>query len=67
VALVDHAERLDGAGGAVLRVGLVAVQPVDVDAGDVDVGTAVDDPVRKRAAEAAAGEDADRVQPGATK
>ena len=64
VALVDHAERLDRPGGAVLRVGLVAVQPVDVDAGDVDVRAAVDDPVRQGAAEPAAGEDADRVQPG---
>ena len=32
-------------------------------AGDVDVGPAVDDPVRHHAAEAAAGEDADRVEP----
>ena len=37
VALVDHAERLDGALAAVLRVGLVGVQAVDVEAGDVDV------------------------------
>ena len=64
VALVDHAERLDGARAAVLGVGLVAVQAVDVDAGDVDVGAAVDDPVRQHAAEAAAGEDADRVEAG---
>ena len=64
VALVDHAERLDGARAAVLGVRLVAVQAVDVAAGDVDVGSAVDDPVREHAAEAAAGEDADRVEPG---
>ena len=43
---------------------LVAVQPVDVEAGDVDVGAALDDPVRERPAQAAAGEDADGVQPG---
>jgi hypothetical protein len=41
VALVDHAERLDGARAAVLGVGLVGVQAVDVEAGDVDVGAAV--------------------------
>ena len=52
VALVDHAERLDGARAAVLGVRLVGVQPVDVHAGDVDVGAAVDDPVREHAAPA---------------
>ena len=63
VALVDHAERLDGALAAILRIGLVLVQAVDVDAGHIGVGRAVDDPVRKQAADAAAGEDADRIQP----
>ena len=63
VALVDHAERLDRARAAVLGVRLVGVQAIDVEAGDVDVGPAVDDPVREHAAEAAAGEDADRVEP----
>ena len=64
VALVHLPERLHRAGPAVLRVGLVAMQPVDVQAGDVDVGAPGDDPVRQRPAESAAGQDADRVQPG---
>ena len=62
VRRVDHAERLDSAGRPVLRIGLVGVQPVDVHPGDVDVRAAVGDPVRHDAADAAAGQDADRVQ-----
>ena len=62
VALVDHAERLHRARAAVLGVRLVGMQAIDVEAGDVDVGTAVDDPVREHATETAAGEDADRVE-----
>ena len=57
-------ERLDRARAPVLGIRLVAVQAIDVEAGDVDVGPAVDDPVREHAAEAAAGEDADRVEAG---
>ena len=64
VGLVHHAERLDRACGAVLRRRLVGVQSVDVHAGDIDVGEAVDDPRRDRAADAAAREDADRVESG---
>ena len=41
MALIDHAERLDGARAAVLGVRLVRVQAIDVDVADVDVGTAV--------------------------
>ena len=61
---IDHAERLDRAGGPVLRIGLIGVQPVDVHAGDVDVRPAIDDPVRDDAADAAAGQDADGVEAG---
>ncbi len=64
VALVDHPERLDRARGPVLGVRLVAVQPIDVEAGDVDVGLAGQDPVRQHPAHAATGEDADRVHAG---
>ena len=64
MALVDHAERFDRARSPVLRVRLVRQHAVDVHAGDVDVRQAVHDPVRHDAAEAAAGEDADRVQSG---
>ncbi len=64
VAAVDHAERLDGARAPVLGVGLVAVQPVDVDAGDVGLRVAGQDPVRQQPADAAAGQDADRIEPG---
>ena len=48
----------------VLRVGLVGLQAVDVHSGDVDVGSAGHNPVRERTPEPAAGEDADRVEPG---
>ena len=64
VRLVDHAERLDGALGPVPRVELVVLHAIDVEAGDVDVGPAVDDPLRHDAAHATAGEDADRVHAG---
>ena len=64
VALVDHPQRLHRARAAVLGVGLVGLKPVDVEPGDVDVGAAVDDPVRHHASEASAREDADGVQPG---
>ncbi len=64
MALVNHAQRLDRAGAAVLGVGLVGLQAGRVHAGDIGAGVAVDDPVRHQPAEAAAGEDADRVQAG---
>ncbi len=64
VALVHHPERLDRARASVLGVGLVRLQPRRVHAGDVGAGVAVDDPVRDQPAEPAAGEDADRVEPG---
>ena len=64
VGLVHQAQRLDRASRPVLRIGLVAVQPVDVDGRHVDVGPAVGDPVRDHPADSAAGQDPDRVQPG---
>ena len=64
MALVNHAERLDRACAAVVRVGLVGQHAVDVHAGHVDVGQAIDDPVRHHATEPAARENADRVEAG---
>ena len=64
MGLVHQAQRLDRAGRPVLGVDLVAVQPVDVDAGHVHVRAAVSDPLRNHPADPAAGQDADRVQPG---
>ena len=64
VALVDHSQALDGARRPVARRGLVGVQAVDVHPGDVDVRRSRGDPVRDRPTPPAAGEDADRVQPG---
>ncbi len=58
---VHRAEDLGGARGAVGVVGLPRAEPVDVEAGDVDVGPAGGDPVGQHPAEAAGGEDADRV------
>ena len=63
MALVDEAQGLDGALAAILGIGLIGVQPVDVEGGHVHVGRAVDDPVGEQAADAAAGEDADGVEP----
>src|SRR6266545_4192340 len=62
--LAPRAERLAGTGRPVLRVALVPVQPVDVEPGHVDVGPPVQDPAGERLPDPAAGQDADRVQPG---
>src|SRR5262249_47350313 len=43
---------------------LVPVESIDVDTGDVDVRSAVDDPLRYRASNATAGQDANGVQAG---
>ena len=64
VGRIDQAKRFHRARRPVLRVGLVAVQPVDVDAGHVDVGAALRDPLRDDPADPSAGQDPDRVQPG---
>ena len=64
VALVHHPQRLDGTGAAVLGGGLVRLGAGDVEAGDVDLRVAAHDPLGHHPAEAATGEDADRVQPG---
>ena len=61
---VHPAEALDRAGRAVLRVALVGLQPVDVEARHIDRRVTRGDPLRDRAAHPAAGEDADRVEPG---
>ena len=62
MAEVDEAEGLHRARAAVLRVGLVGVEPVDVEAGHVHVRAPGRDSVRRHAAEPAAREDADGVQ-----
>ncbi len=64
VAPVDRAQGLRRPLPQVLGFGLIGMQPVEVDAGDVDVRGAFDDPVRQGATDPAAGEDSDRVQPG---
>ena len=64
MALVDHAERFDGARASIVGIRLVRQHAIDVHCRDVDVRQPVDDPVRHHAAETAAGEDADRVQAG---
>ena len=64
VALVDHAQRFDRAAAPVFRIRLVDMQAIDVEARDIDIGRAGGDPLRHDAAEAAAGEDADRIEPG---
>ncbi len=58
---VHRAEDLGGARGPVGVVGLPRAEPVDVEAGDVDVRPTGRDPVREHPPEAAGGEDADRV------
>ena len=47
-----------------VSLGLVRAEPVDVEAGDVDVGLAVDDPLRDDPAEAAGRQHADGVHAG---
>ena len=61
---VDHAERLDGPLPPVLGIGLIGVESVDVDAGDVGVRTTVEDPTGDQASESAGGEDPDRIETG---
>ena len=60
---IDHPERLCGARPAIFRVGLVGMQAIDVEAGDIDVGRARDDPMGEHAAEPATGQDADGIEP----
>ena len=64
VALVDLSERLDDARAAIRRSRLVGVEARRVDAGDVDIGSAVDDPVRHSATNAGTRQDSYRVEPG---
>src|SRR5262249_13864464 len=64
VALIHESQRLHRALPAVLGVGLIRVQPVDVETGHVDVRMPGNDPVRQHPAEASPREDADRVQAG---
>ena len=60
----EHAELLDGAFLPELARGLVGGGAVDGDRGRVHRRHPVDDPVRHHVADAAAGQDAERVQPG---
>ena len=62
MALVDEAERLDGALAPVFGIGLVLVQAIDVEARHVDARVAVHDPVGHDAADATAAENSDRVE-----
>ena len=62
--LVDHAESLDGALGAVPGIELVLLHPIDVESGDIDIRAAIDNPLGHDATHAATGEDAHRVHAG---
>mmetsp|Transcript_70897 Transcript_70897/g.207730 ORF Transcript_70897/g.207730 Transcript_70897/m.207730 type:complete len:356 (+) Transcript_70897:1072-2139(+) len=67
VGLVHLAQALHNAVRAVLRVGLVGVQAVDVHARDVHVGPPVNNPVRHQPTHSPAREDAHRVEAGGHK
>src|SRR4030095_10053928 len=67
VAFVDEPQRLNGERATVLRICLVGVQAINIEAGDIHIRTPIDDPVCQDASNTPTGEDADRVQAGRPK
>ena len=61
---VNQPERLQGPLAAVFRVALVALEAIDIDAGDVHIRAPVQNPVRHHPTQSATGNDADGVQAG---
>src|SRR5262245_43919860 len=64
VALIDSPQGFDDACLEVLGIRLVGVQSVDIETGAVEPRLARCDPLGDRPADPAAGENADRVEPG---
>ena len=58
MGLIHLAQHLHHAIAKVARVGLTGMKSVDVDTGDIDIGTAVHQPLGENPANAASGENA---------